>query len=57
MLITAALSVLAAKYLIGKKSFRSFSAIAITLPIFILIGGIVIVAGSFAAVLLIEALK
>lgn len=56
-LIAAALSVLAAKYLIGKKSFRPFSAIAISAPIFIIVGGIVSVVGMFAAVILIEALR
>jgi hypothetical protein len=56
-LTAAALSVLTAKYLIGKKSFRPFSAIAISAPIFIIVGGIVSVAGMFAAVILIEALR
>jgi hypothetical protein len=56
-LITAALSVLAAKYLIGKKSFRPLSAITISSPIFIIIGGIASVIGMFAAIFLIEALR
>lgn len=56
-LITASLSVLAAKYLIGKKSFTPLGAIAISAPIFIVVGGIVSVVGIFASVILIEALR
>jgi hypothetical protein len=56
-LLAAALSVLAAKYLIGKKSFRPLGAIAISAPIFIIVGAVASVAGIFASVLLIEALR
>lgn len=56
-LLTAGLSVLSAKYLIGKKSFSSIAAVAITAPIFIIVGGVATVAGMFAAVILIENLR
>lgn len=56
-MLAAALSVLAAKYLIGKKSFRPLGAIAITSPIFIIVGGAASFIGLFAAVILIEALR
>ena len=56
-LVAAVLSVLLAKYLIGKKSFKPIGAIAISAPIFVVIGGIVHVAGMFAAIILIEALR
>lgn len=56
-LIAATLSVLTAKYLIGKKSFKPFSAIAISSPIFIIVGGAASFVGIFAAVLLIETLR
>lgn len=56
-LLAAALSVLTAKYLIGKKSLKPFGAIAISSPIFIILGGVASFIGIFAAVLLIEALR
>jgi hypothetical protein len=56
-LAAAALSVLTAKYLIGKKSFGALAACAIAAPIFIVIGGVVNFAGLFAAVILSEALR
>lgn len=56
-LLTAGLSVLSAKYLIGKKSFSAIAAVAVTAPIFIIVGGVATVAGMFASVFLIEALR
>jgi hypothetical protein len=56
-LLAAVLSVLTAKYLIGKKSFGSISAVAIASPIFIIVGGIISFLGTIAAVVLIEALR
>lgn len=56
-LLAAVLSVLTAKYLIGKKSFGSISAVAIASPVFIIVGGIAGFLGVFAAVALIEALR
>lgn len=55
--LTAGLSVLAARYLIGKKSMNSVAAVAICSPIFMIIGGIACFLGTIAAVILIEALR
>jgi len=54
--LAAALSVLLAKYLIGKKSFNPLVAIAISSPIFIITGGVASVIGVFTSVFIIEAL-
>lgn len=56
-LVTAGLSVLSAKYLIGKKSFSPIAAVAIAAPVFIIVGGVATVIGMFASVILIENLR
>jgi hypothetical protein len=56
-LLTAGLSFLSAKYLIVKKSFSAIAAVAISAPIFIIVGGVAVVVGMFASVFLIEALR
>lgn len=54
-LLASVLSVLTAKYLVGKKSFRPISAVAVSSPIFIIVGGALNFVGIFAAAALIEA--
>ncbi|MET0754347.1 MAG: hypothetical protein ABWZ66_13275 [Pyrinomonadaceae bacterium] len=56
-LLAAVLSVLTAKYLIGKKSFGSISAVAIASLVFIIAGGIANFIGMFAAAAVIESLR
>ena len=55
--LTAGLSFLTAKYLIGKKSFSPIAAVAIAAPIFIIVSGVASIIGMFAAVILIENLR
>ena len=56
-LLAAILSVLSAKYLTSKKSLSPVASVAISAPVFIVVGGIFIFLGTFAAVILIEALR
>ena len=55
--VAAGLSFLSAKYLIVKKSFNPIAAVAITAPVFIIVGAAAVVVGMFASVFLIEALR
>lgn len=56
-ILTAVFSVLAARFLIRKKSFSPLAATAIFAPIFIVVGGVANFVGIFAAIFLTEALR
>ena len=55
--LSAGLSVVAAKYLINKKSLSPVAAAAICAPIFIVVGGVLIFLGIFIAAILVSALR
>jgi hypothetical protein len=56
-LITGILGVLLANYLATKKSMSKIAAAAISSLIFVIVGGVSVVAGFFASIFLVSALR